>query len=169
MAFPFIIQVKFRCSFSQSCLFINVISYKCAFNKILHSAKIQHFTDNQRKMNGRNWNPQQYSLNSLFSQKPILMVSFSKPAQECRIRPIGHMQDTENTFSKLLWIPCRLLPDYLSQNGSICGQSHHRSIILSADPIYMVLWTTLHSLSKCLDRTPWKTLWKWVLYMAQCL
>lgn len=97
------------------------------------------------------------------------MVSFSKPAQECRIGPIGHTQDTKNTFSKLLWLPCRLLPDYLSQNGSICGQSDHSSIILPANPIYMVLWTTLHSLSKCLDRTPWKTLCKWVLYMVQCL
>lgn len=26
------------------------------------------------------------------------MVSFSEPAQECRIRPTGHTQDTKNTF-----------------------------------------------------------------------
>lgn len=32
----------------------------------------------------------------------ILMVYFSESAQECRISPTGHTQDTKNTFSKLL-------------------------------------------------------------------
>lgn len=166
--------MTFRHSFSQSCLFINVISYKCAFNKILHCAKIKCCSDNQRKMNGRNRNPQRYSLFTLYSLKNLF--DFNGQFIRAQHRNTGSgppdtHKDTRNTFSKILWLTHRLLPNDLSENRSICGQFNHNSITLSANPIYMALWTALHSLSNCLDVTLWKTLCKLafgLLNVVQC-